>query len=231
MSQVERVIVVEGFFDRAFVKGVLTRLGCESLFRPGTPVKDPWGSNVTGGVYAFSTASNAFIRVVPVNGPNLDRRVKVLSEGAKTKPIEHLLVIPDADTQSGQDWKGAVDSKRQNLKNLGAQIPRLDVGVWATDDGDASLPQQQALERLVVASIAAAYPARWSHAAGFLDQRPDRPSSTGREGAMALMAGWWSDRFSEGFYSAVWEDEEITTQLIKRLQAAQTWEPFVKIAQ
>ncbi len=47
---------------------------------------------------------------------------------------------------------------------------------------------------------------------------------------MALMAGWFSDRYSEGFFEAVWEDDSIAAELEKRLRMTQTFEGLEALA-
>lgn len=166
MSLSERVLIVEGYFDRAFVTGALKRLACASL--KDAPV-DPWGNKVKGsGQHAFRSASGAFIRIVPVEGSTLDRRVRLVAADAKTRAVEHLLVIPDADLSAAEDPSTKLASKRDNLCGLcgGTALPgepraftapslvRGEVGVWACADEGSELPPKQNLERLVTAEFA-----------------------------------------------------------------------------
>jgi hypothetical protein len=95
MSQ--RVLVVEGFLDRAFVKGFLERRGCVSLGASGQPPPtDPWGATVKGGHYAFQTPAKAFLRVVPAQGDAaLLNTVRTFVRDASTRPVEALVMIRD----------------------------------------------------------------------------------------------------------------------------------------
>lgn len=47
---------------------------------------------------------------------------------------------------------------------------------------------------------------------------------------MSLMAGWFSDRFSEGFFEAVWEDQSIARELELRLRLTLTYEALESVA-
>jgi hypothetical protein len=70
----QRIVVCEGYYDRAFWSGLLLHLGCTDAREmpsgrtvPG-PIRDPWGQPVVGGQFAFYSATDAFIRVVPAGG-------------------------------------------------------------------------------------------------------------------------------------------------------------------
>lgn len=47
---------------------------------------------------------------------------------------------------------------------------------------------------------------------------------------MTLMAGWFSGRYSEGFFEAIWEDAAIAAQLETRLVACGTWPSMERLA-
>ncbi len=47
---------------------------------------------------------------------------------------------------------------------------------------------------------------------------------------MTLMAGWFSHRFSEGFFRAVWQLPEIASALETRLRATGTLQALDRIA-
>src|SRR5947199_7771732 len=94
----ESVIVCEGYHDRAFWAGWLTRLGCtDPGLKPGSstrkPIIDPWGDEVRGGQFAYHSQSGAFLRVVPAHG-----RTKVLTAarvrllGRASRPLARLLI-------------------------------------------------------------------------------------------------------------------------------------------
>ena len=82
--------------------------------------------------------------------------------------------------------------------------------------------------RTVVMGAMTAFPALAAFA--FLDGRAEPPPRTGKEEAMALMAGWFSSRYSEGFFEAVWEDELVAAELERRLRSTATFEAFELVA-
>lgn len=228
----QRVLVVEGFLDRAFVAGFLKRSHCKPLGAPGNPPpKDPWGAKVTAGQYAYATSSGVFVRVVPSGGSGVTTIVEIFARDAVTRPVDRLLALFDPDVAANADWQGPLESKVRTLATkcsgeLLQQNPRAfrspgvslaEVGAWVCDDPDPRLPQKQTLERLVVSAIASARPGWFEHVAEFLRTRPDPSGSRGKEEAMGLMAGWFSWRLSEGFYEAVWEDQAIATALERLL--------------
>ncbi|MCU0701841.1 MAG: hypothetical protein MUC96_35500 [Myxococcaceae bacterium] len=235
----QRVVVVEGFLDRAFVKGFIERRGCVSLGASGQPApKDPWGAQVKGGQYAFKTASGAFLRLVPAQGDAaLLKTVRVFINDAPTRPVDVLLMIRDPDVDVGVDWRGPLAGRLDNLFGAEPTLvrhptlanafagPGLSIGslaCWVADDVSPLLPGKQTLERLVVAAVDEAHPDWSAHVAQFLAGRPSPPASSGKEAAMALMAGWFSSRLSEGFFEAVWSDDRIAEALERRLAASDT---------
>jgi len=243
----QRVVIVEGFLDRTFVAGLFeSRRHCVPLGASGKPPpKDPWGIDVKGGQFALKTKSEAFVRIVPCENGQLDAKVKLFARGANTKPIDQLLVIPDSDLAPGEEIEGRLTSKRANLCGWCSGTPdpsdprrfsapgiaTAAVGVWAAPDPVAPhLPTKQTLERLVVAAFAEARPDWMKHAQQFLVDRPAPPPVTGREHAMTIMAGWFSHRFSEGFFRAVWEIDDIARALEARLQAVGTLDALNQLA-
>jgi hypothetical protein len=70
----ESVVLAEGYHDRAFWAGWLRHLGCSDpgAPRPGSTrrsdIYDPWGDRVVGGQYAYRSATNQFVRVIPCQG-------------------------------------------------------------------------------------------------------------------------------------------------------------------
>jgi hypothetical protein len=236
MSQ--RVLVVEGFLDRAFVKGFLERRGCTSLGASGRQApRDPWGAEVKGGQFAFRTASGAFLRVFPAQGEaGLLNAVRLFIAGASTKPVDELVMVRDPDVDVGADWRGPLAARVANLLATEPTLaplpapnafsgPGLASGCfacWATDEAAPSLPSKQTLERLVVAAVGEAHADWLAHATQFLGTRPSPPPPSGKEAAMTLMAGWYSGRLSEGFFEAIWADDAVARALERRLAASDT---------
>ncbi|MBL8916365.1 MAG: hypothetical protein JNM17_37035 [Archangium sp.] len=237
-------MIIEGFTDRAFVTGILKRLGCVSLGASGQPPPlDPWKAKVTGGQHAWESSTGAFIRVVAANNDDLEKRVRVFAATAATTPTEILLVVPDSDQNPGDAPLPELQRRLNEMKKFftgvadvgprafsSTEIGHVAAGVWSEQEPGADLPATQTLERMVSASFRSVHPARFSEVTNFLTSRTAAPLPTGKEQAMALMAGWYSDRYSESFFEAVWEDAAIATDLERRLRATGTYEAFERIA-
>src|SRR5207249_3851317 len=153
---------------------------------PGTagfPGLDPWGDEVRGGgQYAYRSKSGGFIRVRPSMGKsNVLREARIRLGQRSTKPLVRLVVNVDVDTSSaaGTAVTGLTGLRQQDLLHQVQQIdPQASVNAvgeieldggstrvslvrwYASDPPAPGLPDQQALERLVSAALAAAYPAR-----------------------------------------------------------------------
>lgn len=103
---------------------------------------------------------------------------------------------------------------------------------WETSDPPApGLPNQETLERLVSAAIAAVYPARAVHLQNWLDGRPDKPTAANvKEHSWSYMAGWFAEHGCDHFYSHLWNDPAVVAQLQSRLQAAGAWQIATDLA-
>jgi hypothetical protein len=195
----ESVILCEGFHDRAFWDGWLTFLRCNSDgFKPGTPgypALDPWGDQVRGGEFAYHSTTGSFIRVRPCNGKSRvlqEARVRLLLR--RGKPLLRLVINVDADISAAAPTPGLTGLRRQDVLQ---HVQQLDPGAslnadgnievdggativalirWETNDPPApGLPNQQTLERLVSAALAAAYPPRAKTVQDWLVARPSPP--------------------------------------------------------
>lgn len=246
----ESVILCEGYHDRAFWAGWLSHLGCSD---PGTPppgstrrhtIHDPWNTPVTGGQYAYLSRSGNFLRVIPCNGKSQilpiarDRLIQ-----RTRKRLVRLVLNVDADTTAS----GAVSATGLRLqdietfmrnqvdpgaiRNAAGQI-EIDGGNtlvclvrWEVIDPPTSgLPDQQTLERLVSAALAAAYPARAAAVQNWLDARPIPPGTDPKELAWSYMAGWYAEHGCEAFYSNLWNDPLVAAQMKARLQSSGAWQ-------
>lgn len=243
----ESVVLCEGPDDRAFLRGWLRHLGCDERKRP-RQAQDPFGNGVRPPDFALYGTGGEFIRVRPCQGQNnLKRQVLQRLEGARTKPLNGLVVCFDADTlRTGEtattdplgphrDWlrttagklDGAVDRDDPDRARLhvGSDETRVELVVWHVDDQPhEALPDKQTLERLVCASLASAYPDHAEQVAAWLDARPGSPSTTAKAWAWSWMAGWFADAGCERFYEAIWRDESLVRELEARLRALGAWE-------
>jgi len=175
------VVLCEGYDDRAFWKGWLCHLRCtDALESSGGPlVLDPWNRRVSGGQYAFYSASGSFIRVVPCKGKEqVLRQTRTRLDERNTRDLVHLVVNLDADEDASSDRDhtatlrqrviGLLDSRQSPYEPDHGGNLLLDDGAtmvstvcWhASDPPDPELPDKQTLERLVCSAIISAYPER-----------------------------------------------------------------------
>lgn len=102
-----RFLYCEGYYDRAFLAGLLVKLGCTSLTPPPVP-QDPWGKPVAGGAYAFGGLDGGFIRVQPCTGyPQLRAKAGNALQRRNVEPFDDLVLVSDADSAAAQ-WNHGV---------------------------------------------------------------------------------------------------------------------------
>lgn len=230
MTKQQAVILCEGFDDRAFLAEWLMRLGCVEAR------KDPWARPVAAGQYGFSSPSGGFVRVHPCSGKT---RLAEIADNYidlhDARPVSRLVLCFDADCSApAMVPRGAV------LQSLGSRrsVPLPDdsgaatIGgvevvsiVWGCDDGPEApgVPMQQCLERIVVAAIVAAEPARGASVAEWLRAAPISAGPEHKAHAYAYLAKWFAQSGCEDFYRAVWRDDAVRAQLETRLRAMGSW--------
>ena len=246
----ESVILCEGYHDRAFWKGWLLYLGCTD---PGAPapgqtrrpeVRDPWNKKVAGGDFAYLSKSGRFIRVRPCHGKtNIRPAAHLRLRQRGTEALLRLVINVDPDVGVGGAATGITGLQRQDVEHLARTFdPKATVNAdgeievdssatkvalirWEVNDPPtAGLPDQQTLERLVSAALAAAYP-QWAKAVqSWLDTRPDRPPPDPKEHAWSYMAGWYAGHGCEDFYSNLWRDPAVVHELASRLRSSGAWQ-------
>jgi len=232
----ESYVLCEGYHDRAFWRGWLLHLGCtdpgiRSDGRGGRrDIRDPWGVSVTKGQHAYLSASDEFLRVVPCGGrDNILRAVRVRLRQRTSKALAHVVINVDgADAFSAEAIGALVAEFDPDAKKLGDYqylldhgLTRLSVVLWQAPDKHADgLPGEQTLERLVSAAILAAYPERGPAVQAWLNSRPEPPPKASvKDYSWSYMAGWYSERGCENFFSALWEDDPaIARELASRLE-------------
>ena len=249
----ESVILCEGFHDRAFWDGWLTLLGCNSDgFKPGTPgypASDPWGDKVRGGQFAHRSKSGRFIRLRPCGGKkNVLQEARIRLRLRATKPLLRLIINVDVD-RSAVTPSGTTGLRQQDVLHELQQIDpgasqnadgiiEVDGGAttvalirWETNDLPANgLPDQQTLERLVCASLVAAYPPRAKTVQDWLNARANPPLPDPKEHAWSYMAGWYARHGCEDFYSNLWRDAKIISELESRLRSSGAWQIAEEVA-
>jgi hypothetical protein len=250
----ESVILCEGFHDRAFWDGWLTFLGCKGDgFKPGTPgypALDPWGDPVRGGQFAYRSTSTGFVRVRPCNGRSnvlQQARIRLIQRG--TKRLLALIINVDVDSSAAGTSPGPTGLRQQDVLHQVQLIDssaslnpqgtiEVDGGAtkvflvrWEVSDPPTpGLPDQQTLERMVSAAQAAAYPARAAAVQGWLDTRPVPPGADPKEHAWSYMAGWYAEHGCEAFYSNLWNDPRLRTELETRLKSSGAWQIATMLA-
>jgi hypothetical protein len=245
----ETVVLVEGYHDRAFWKGLLIHLGCEDLAAgggtSGIRVVDPSGKPVTGGQFAFRSRSGAFVRLHPCNGDKgVLREARIRLQVRATRPIAHLVICLDADVDVGQAVPPtaspirAVVQKAEPTASPGVDgVIRLQDGTvvspiyWHTTDGPSDLlPAQQCLERMVVSALASSYPDRAMAVRDWLRSRPSPPADDPKSHAWSYMAGWYPGFGCEAFLTQTWADPLVTAAMRAKLEAAAIWDIIESVA-
>jgi hypothetical protein len=233
----ESVVLCEGYHDRAFWAGLLAYLGCRDPgLNPGTgrrtSVKDPFGKTVAGGQFAFTSPNGRFLRVIPCQGK--DKILGIARMRLKERPtagLTQLVLNWDSDAPPTSSEPDA-SVFRSRLLNLGrefddaAQLSEsgeiflrspesvLSLLLWRTPDAPmAGLPPLDTLERLVCASLVAAYPARGEAVQRWLDSRPSAPPAGPKEYSWSYMAGWAAEQGCESFLRLLWEDTTVAAEL------------------
>jgi hypothetical protein len=247
----ESVILCEGYHDRAFWAGWLTHLGCTD---PGIPsvgrttrsqVLDPWNTPVTGGHFAYHSRSAQFVRIVPCHGKSKVLQAARFRLGQRgLKPLIRLVINVDSDVAASGTSTGTTGLRRQDVEQLvrntfdpaatvnadgeievDGGATRVTLIRWEVNDPPArGLPDQQTLERLVSAALAAAYPGRATALQDWLDSRPGPPPADPKDHAWSYMAGWYAEQGSEFFYSNLWRDAGVVNQLESRLRSSGAWQ-------
>ncbi len=127
-----------------------------------------------------------------------------------------LALAHECDPQAKADSNGDIE--------LDGGTTHVSLVRWdADDEAGAGLPNKQTLERLVCAAIVAAYPERAGAVQTWLEARPSPAEPDVKEYAWSYMAGWYAEHGCESFYSNLWADPKIATQLQTRLETAGAW--------
>lgn len=229
----QHVILCEGFDDRSFWSGWLQHLKCtDPSDRGKITVKDAWGRQVSGGRYFFSTPSGSGVIVQPFLGrDNASKAAREYLEGQVYRPDRMILNLDSDATNGGAD--GARDLVEGIVRSHGGKGEDgvFDVGgiqvfwtIWECDDSDPpGVPRQQTLERLVAASIQAAYPRRGPAVDTWLTAEPRAEVTNHKNYGYSYLAKWYAEHGADDFFRAVWRDEAVASQLRERLEKAGAW--------
>ncbi|MBI4567936.1 MAG: hypothetical protein HY719_06005 [Planctomycetes bacterium] len=250
MTKEESVVVVEGYDDRSFWKGWLSRLGVAGLGEQKrgdrVRVEDPWGVNVTHGEFGYRSPVGRFIRVVPCEGwpSNIKKAALRLAPSMRRmKPVRRLVLCRDLDlpavtgeagTEQGFvliNWARTLDSAaispagepHEALLDGGATAVSL-IKWSSPDQPGAGIPCLNTLERLVCCAYSAVYPKRGEAVSQWLTTRPEVENQVEEKAhAWSFMAGWFTDHGQGDFYSAIWRDDLVAAQLQTRLEKTGAW--------
>lgn len=248
MNPTETVILCEGFHDRAFWAGWLLSRECRNLsIRPGREgrieVRDPFGQPVVKGAYGYETPAGHFVRVRPCHGKDniLEAARTRLKQRVKER-LTRLVVNVDDDSDIAGSPAQKTGPQTADIMTLACGFDPhavedangdilLDGGTtqislirWGTDDAPTpGVPDKQTLERLVCASIVAAYPERGENVQTWLDTRHEPPEFSIKEYSWSLMAGWRADGGCDDFLRSLWDDDAIAAELKTRLEVSGAW--------
>jgi len=245
-------ILCEGYHDRAFWKGLLGFLRCESLGGPGIIARDPQGKIVRGGEFAFRATRGGFIRIAPVQGRNkLLPLAKSRLNARMDEPLRHLVINSDSDLHA--DGTPAPRGELQfetilqmarsfdpNASKAAEHVISLDAGTckiisfpWrSTDPPIPGVPNQQTLERLICSALAAVHKDRPAPLEAWLKSRPSPPPTNPKEHAFSYLAGWFAENGSyEAFCESLWNDRLIAAQLRGQLERQGVWTLIEEIAE
>lgn len=225
----ERVVICEGYHDRAFWAAWLGRLGWESL-RGRTHLYD---GQVGGRQYAFRRSSAQgfdHLRLVPGDGDVEIFKIASDELSARHSDRVRFVVTVDSDLLASSTVD-AVARRRERFDRVVSTVPgaKRDGASWTLDEGGTrvdlvvwfspvppstlGVPDQHCLERLVCGAIAAAHPDRAPPVETFLGATPAGPKGDPKSHAWSYMAKWHPQRSFDDFFRAVWADGEIAEHL------------------
>lgn len=206
----QHIILCEGFDDRSFWKGWLLHLKCTDPSKKARRVVDAFGREVKGdGQFLFHTPAGSDVIVRPFRGrSNARRTVEDYLVDKEVQPPRRLLLNLDSDGDDPAD-ASAGDQVRSIAKAVGSRNDSIpyEVGdtllypvIWKCSDPETQpgLPPKQTLERLVAASICAAYPDRGPGVEDWLNAEPSG-FRLPRSFAHSYYAKWYADHGAGDF--------------------------------
>ncbi|MFO0589554.1 MAG: hypothetical protein U0441_18595 [Polyangiaceae bacterium] len=235
----ESVVLVEGYDDRDFWKGLLLHLGCtEARSGPPSPHRET-------AVFSYQGAARQLVHISPYKAPTprrpqgmeLSAAVRIKLDGRRTKPLSRLVIASDADLHP------TLADARKSVHDL---LLRECPDVSETAEGDFSIeggsllvstsflhggaardadgrlppgvPEQPAMEQLVCAALREVYPDRLDAITRWLADRPSPTGKLHKAHAWSHYAGWFTDHGTGDFYSALWRDERVAEALLRLLK-------------
>lgn len=228
------LLLCEGYDDRAFWNGAVTRLGCRKLQDELGSAPDVWGhTEKQRGKGVFScvdpTGQHQF-RIQPCGGDDgVLRAAEAHIAFLATRPIKTLIVAIDRDRRHG-DISRTLQAIRTKLppdssspasgsswRSRGVEVHAI--GLGEDSEPRPGVPAQQCLERVVSAAFAFSRPTWAEHVAAWLERRPDRPSTSEHKAhAWSYMAGWYAEHGTSDFLHALWRDGSLARELLRVLE-------------
>lgn len=207
-----RVLLCEGYEDRAFLDGWLRREGWVSS--KGDPSPDELGKPPPG-TYRYRRG-DVLLRVTPVDGrDNLLPGARLLLKQQPTRPgFDRLVLCLDPDTTPG-------DPGADLVRALTTEFPGADVGriSWSSAGCAPGFPaDHQSLERVVTSVLATLFPDRADAVRTWLAQGP--PVAVHKQHARSWHARWHADQGCEAFYTLLWNDSAAAAHVRAALPAA-----------
>ena len=235
----QRVILCEGFHDRAFWKGMLLH-----RFRCAEMRTDPIGRSVREGQFGYCTPTGRFVRVVPMRGDTslLLPEWRRLLQAREQDPCPEVVILNcDRDclataTGVGSGGFSIADLEREAKQIEGASATdtsgyvcmptswgrvKLGLLVWeCANPVDRLVPDKQSLERIVVAALSQVDRSRATIVREWLDRTPAPAMPWFHKSfAWSHMAGWAAHHGCEFFYERVWQDAATSSALENQLGA------------
>ena len=234
----QKVLLCEGFDDRAFWSGLLLHLGCtDPTFGGQQKQPDAYGRAVDKPRFLLHDPLGNSILLVPVQGKSrLARFLGNFLTDHITYPIHKILLNRDSDAINDSDT-AVRDALRTIAQRHSATLEDPDkdrytvdgceIGavVWKCTDppGTPGIPNQQTLERLVSAAIAATEEGRAGAVERWLQDEP-RGDLGPKNYSYSYLAKWFANRGSDDFFRALWRGEAIAQELRQRLEATGAWD-------
>jgi hypothetical protein len=244
-THAESMVLVEGYDDRDFWKGLLLRQGCTEARR------EPPARHRQSSAFTYLAPAGTLIHVLPYKAPQpgfpegaeLEDLARLKLRDRVDKPLRRLVLSPDADSHT------TLDAARQSVRSIVTSacpdateteegdfvvkgkneiiVSTMFVHAGAARDDEGRLPrgvpEQAAIEQLACAALCRAYPKRGEAVAQWLANRPDVRGKDHKAHAWSFYAGWSTHHGTGYFYNSLWDDPKVADELAALLRAQGAW--------
>ena len=194
-----------------------------------------------GGRYLFRTPNGSSVLVQPFQGRSNARRAAREYFRHQVYRPDRLILNFDSDAEN-TSWDSALASVRQIVQEHGGE-PEASSGffkvgqirvfpvIWECDDAEPTpgIPPKQTLERLVTASIRAAYPDRGPVVETWLQAEPRAEVVDHKNYGYSYLAKWYAEHGADDFFRSIWRDEAVAGRLRERLESTGAWESVAEL--